>query len=106
MLLLLSPGSLLLKSDCIKDALLFYALEFQLLLKLLTSDFLKKSRGVWFFLNYAIEVYCHYSCSGGKMERIALCKLRMQCFCKESIAPKDWQNRVMGFVIGLCDDWR
>lgn len=43
MLMLLSPGSLLLRSDCIKDALLLYALEFQQLLKLLTSDFLKKT---------------------------------------------------------------
>jgi len=42
-----------------------------------------------FFLNYAIKAYHGYSCSGGKMEMIALCKLRMQCFCKESIAPKD-----------------
>lgn len=39
MLLLLSPASLLLRSDGIKDALLLYALEFQQLLKLLTSVF-------------------------------------------------------------------
>lgn len=59
LLLLLSLGSLLLKNDCIKDALLFYILMFHLVLKLLTfvSSGEKKSDFFLFLKNYAIKAY-------------------------------------------------
>lgn len=50
------------------------------------------------FLNSAIKAWCHYGCSSGQMETVALCKQRMRCFCKESIVPKDRQNG----VVGIC----
>lgn len=50
LLLLLSLGSLQLKYDCIKGALLFYTLEFNLVLKLLALVyFLEKKAKVSFF---------------------------------------------------------
>lgn len=34
-------------------------------------------------LNYAIKIYHHSGCSGVKMEMLALCKVRTQCFYME-----------------------
>lgn len=89
MLLLLSPGPLSFKNDGVKGLLLFiiynagpcisavFIIEVYIYIYLYIHKII-----VIIVLNYAIKIY-HSGYSGVKMEMVALCKVRMQCFCTE-----------------------